>query len=31
MRVSLRKHKRIEAPVSEGGPLGSEDVFARGI
>ncbi len=33
MRVSLHKHEHIEAPVTvrEGGPLGSEDVFAQGI
>jgi hypothetical protein len=33
MRVSLHKHEHIEAPVREGGPLGSEsaDVFAQGI
>ncbi len=33
MRISLHKHEHIEAPVREGGPLGSEseDVFARGI
>ncbi len=31
MRVSLRKHEHIAAPVKEGGPLGSKDVFAQGI
>jgi hypothetical protein len=33
MKVSLHKHEHIEAPVREGGPLGSEseDVFAQGI
>jgi hypothetical protein len=31
MRVSLRKHEHIEAPFRDGGPLGSEDVFAQGI
>jgi hypothetical protein len=31
MKVSLHNSKHIEAPVREGGPLGSEDVFAQGI
>ncbi len=31
MRDSLRKHEHIEAPVREGGPLGSEDVSEEGI
>jgi len=30
MRVSLHEHEHIEALVREGGPLGSEDVFAQG-
>jgi hypothetical protein len=29
MRVSLHKHRHIEAPVREEGPLGSDIVFAR--
>jgi hypothetical protein len=33
MRVSLKEYVHIEAPVTvrEGGPLGSENVFAQGI